>query len=125
MVYICYFHNSFNKEFLYKFSIITISKFYKYTLVMEFLKLYIISQLFFLLFQFYRPMKLESYQYCELLFGSLFIFLFFGIIQSFITFNMDVINNASLIACFYSIWYYLTKKISNLINSDKNDVIQF
>jgi hypothetical protein len=35
------------------------------------------------------------------------------------------LNNSALIASFYAIWFYLTKKISNSINSDKNGVIHF
>jgi hypothetical protein len=97
---------------------------------MEFIKIFIIVQVIFLLFQFIYYLRLESYQYCELVFGSFFIILFFGLFGSILTLdvmspNPSMLNNSALFAVMYSIWYYITKKISNLINSDANGVIYF
>lgn len=97
---------------------------------MEFIKIFIIAQVIFLIFQFIFPLKLESYQYSELVFGSFFIIIFFGIFGSVLTLDMlkpqqTILNNSALFATFYAIWFYLTKKLSNAINSDKNNVINF
>jgi hypothetical protein len=97
---------------------------------MEFIKIFLITQLFFLIFQFIYPLKLESFQYYELIFGSIFIIIFFGFFGSILTLDItkqerNVLNNSSLIAALYAIWIYLTKKITNLINSDNNNVIYY
>jgi len=97
---------------------------------MESIKFYIIIQFIFFICQFFYVLKLESYQYTELILGSIFIIIFFGIFGSILT--LDIINpnpiilsNSIVFSIFYSIWYYLTKKITNVINSDKNGVILF
>jgi hypothetical protein len=97
---------------------------------MEFIKVFIITQVIFLLYQFINPLKLESFQYSELVFGSLFIIVFFGFFASILTLDIieeepSVLNNSALIATFYIIWFYLTKKITNSINSDINGVIYY
>lgn len=97
---------------------------------MEFIKVFIITQMIFLIFQFIFPLKLEPFQYAELIFGSLFIILFFGIFGSILLLdilkpNPTLLNNSALFATFYAIWFYITKKITNLINSDKNGVINY
>lgn len=97
---------------------------------MEFIKVFIITQMVFLLFQFIFPLKLEPFQYAELIFGSLFIILFFGIFGSILLLdilkpNPTLLNNSALFATFYAIWFYITKKLSNVINSDKNGVINY
>jgi len=97
---------------------------------MEFIKVFIIAQLIFLLFQFIFPLKLESFQYSELIFGSFFIIVFFGIFGSILTLDIikkerTVLNNSALFATLYAIWFYITKKLTNSINSDKNNVIYY
>jgi hypothetical protein len=97
---------------------------------MEFIKVFIITQFIFLVFQFIFPLKLESFQYSELIFGSFFIIIFFGIFGSILTLDIlkedkKVLNNSSLFATFYAIWFYITKKLTNKINSDKNYVIYY
>lgn len=97
---------------------------------MEFIKFFIITQLIFLIFQFIYPLKIESFQYCELIFGSVFIIIFFGFFGSILTLDIMqqekiVLNNSALIATLYAIWIYLTKKITNSINSDSNSVIYY
>lgn len=97
---------------------------------MEFIKIFIITQFVFLCFQFIYFLRLESFQYCELVFGSFFIILFFGLFGSILTVDMlkpqpTVLNNMGLAATLYSIWFYLTKKITNNINSDSNGVIYY
>jgi hypothetical protein len=93
-------------------------------------KIFVITQLIFLIFQFIYPLKLESFQYCELIFGSVFIILFFGFFGSILTLDImqeeqTVLSNSALIGTLYAIWFYLTKKITNSINSDTNSVIYY
>jgi len=95
---------------------------------MESIKFYIIVQFILFIFQFIYGFKLESYQYSEMVFGSIFIIIFFGIFGSILTLdvinpNPTLLNNSVILAIFYSIWFYLTKKITNYINSDRNGVI--
>ena len=90
---------------------------------MEFIKIFIIVQVIFLLFQFIRGLRLEWYQYSELVFGSFLIIVFFGLLGSMIMLDKSLINNSALFASLYAIWFYLTKKFTNSINSDRNGVI--
>ena len=92
---------------------------------MEFIKVFIITQFIFLLFQFFYPLKLEYYQYAELVFGSFFILVFFGIFGFALTLNKEIINNSALFASFFTIWFWITKRLTNSINSDSNGVIYF
>jgi hypothetical protein len=97
---------------------------------MEFIKVFIIVQMVFLGIQFIPKFGLDNYQYSELVFGSVFIILFFGIFGSILTLdfinpNGDLLNSSALFAVFYAIWFYLTKKITNSINSDANGVIYY
>jgi hypothetical protein len=96
---------------------------------MEYIKIYIIVQMFFLFFQYFYSLKLQPFQYCELVFGSFFIILFFGIFASILidesSSDNSLLNNSALFAIFYSIWIYITKKITNAINSDNNGVINY
>ena len=87
--------------------------------------LYIGIQIIILIFQIFNSTKLVLFQYYELLFGSLFIIVFFGVFGSLLTLNPDLVNYSIVFASFFSIWYYLTKKITNLINSDSNGVIYY
>lgn len=95
---------------------------------MEFIKIFIITQMIFLFFQFIYILKLETFQYTELIFGSFFIILFFGIFGSILLHSNDeniLLNNSALFATFFAIWFYITKKLTNSINSDKNGVISY
>ena len=87
--------------------------------------LYLGIQVILLIFQIIPSLKLELFQYFEMLLGSLFIMLFFGVFAAFLTLNPEMMNYSILFASFYSIWYYLTKKFTNLINSDANGVIYY
>ena len=42
-----------------------------------------------------------------------------------ITLNKDMINISTYGSVFFMMWYYITKKITNGINSDINGVIYF
>ena len=97
---------------------------------MEYIKIFIIVQVIFLALQFIPMFALNNYQYSELIFGSFFIIVFFGIFGTILTLDFlnhegDLLNNSALIAVFYAIWFYLTKKLANVINSDANGVIYY
>jgi 1,4-dihydroxy-2-naphthoate octaprenyltransferase len=94
---------------------------------MEFINIFIITQLIFLLCQFVYALKLDPFQYSELVFGSIYIIIFFGVFGSILTLDMEkkTLNNSILFASFYAIWYYITKKLANAINSDSNGVIYY
>jgi hypothetical protein len=87
--------------------------------------LYLGIQVVLLIFQIIPSLKLDLFQYFEMLLGSLFIMLFFGVFAAFLTLNPLMVNYSIVFASFYSIWYYLTKKFTNLINSDANGVIYY
>ena len=97
---------------------------------MVYISFFIIIQTLFLLFQYFNFLRLESFQYCELIFGSVFIIVFFGCFGTILTLDFlkeqsSVFNNSVLFATFYSIWFYTTKKLTNFINSDSNGVINY
>lgn len=97
---------------------------------MEYIKLFIIIQVIFLGFQYIPSFALNNYQYSELIFGSFFIIVFFGFFGSILTLDFlnpegDLLNNSALFAMFYAIWFYITKKLANIINSDVNGVIYY
>jgi len=87
--------------------------------------LYLGIQVVILILQLLKSTKLVLFQYYELLLGSLFIIVFFGMFGSILTLQPELQNYAIVFASFYSVWYYLTKKITNLINSDSNSVIYY
>jgi hypothetical protein len=97
---------------------------------MESIKYFIIAQFIFLILQFTPYFRLESFQYYELIFGSFFIIIFFGLFASILTLdilnpNKSVLNNSIYFSIYYAIWFYVTKKLSNGINSDSNGVINY
>ena len=83
--------------------------------------------IFFLLlgFQYFTFTKLTLFQYCEMSFGALFIIVFFGFFGAMLTLNKEMINTSIYASIFFMLWYYITKKIGNGINSDINGVIYF
>jgi hypothetical protein len=97
---------------------------------MEYIKIFIIIQFILFLLQFIKSTSLDSYQYYELVFGSFFLILIFGLLGNLITLeylnpNSNLINNSALIASLYACWFYITKKLTNSINSDNNGVIYY
>jgi quinol-cytochrome oxidoreductase complex cytochrome b subunit len=97
---------------------------------MQFIQIFIIFQVIFLFLQYFKRSSLQSFQYAELVFGSFFIIIFFGLFGSILTLDIiepepKLLNNSCLFASLFCIWFYLTKKITNSINSDRNGVIYF
>jgi len=87
--------------------------------------LYLGIQVVILILQLLKSTQLVLFQYYELLLGSLFIIVFFGMFGSILTLQPELQNYSVVFASFYSVWYYLTKKLTNLINSDSNGVIYY
>lgn len=48
-----------------------------------------------------------------------------GLFGAMLTLNKDLTSHSIYAAIFFMIWYYVTKKIVNGINSDINGVIYF
>ncbi len=97
---------------------------------MEYIKIFIIVQVVFFLLQFIPATSLNTYQYFELLFGSFFFIAIFGLLGYLITLDFlnpesNLINNSALIGILYALWFYITKKLTNTINSDSNGVIYY
>ena len=97
---------------------------------MEYIKIFIIIQFILLLFQFISPLRLENYQYYELIFGSFFLILIFGLLgylltMDFLNPNSNLMNNSALFASLYALWFYITKKLTNATNTMNNGVINY
>lgn len=92
---------------------------------MEYIKLFIILILFLFFLQYVCPLKLEPFQFAEMIIGAFFIILFFGIFGSILTLDPDLLNKSALFASLYAIWFFFVKKLSNAINSDRNGVIRY
>lgn len=80
---------------------------------------------FLIFLQLFKYTKLTTFQFYECLFGSLFIIVFFGLFGAMLTLNKDMIEYSIVFSAFFIIWYYITKKITNLINMDRNGVIYY
>jgi hypothetical protein len=97
---------------------------------MEYIKIFIIIQFILLLFQFISPLSLDNYQYYELIFGSFFIIVIFGLLGYLLTLdfldpNSSIMNNSALFASLYALWFYLSKKLTNVVNTMNNGVINY
>jgi len=86
---------------------------------------FIVLQIVIFILQFFTFTRLPLFDYCEMFFGSLFIILFFGVFAAMLTLNKDQVENGILFASFFLIWYYVSKKIINGVNSDINGVIYY
>ena len=78
-----------------------------------------------LIVNFIYILKLQDFQYYEMVCGAILIVVFFGLFNLIMTFDMSAINNSMLFATLFGCWYYIVKKLSNSINSDANGVIKF
>lgn len=74
--------------------------------------------------QLIRYMRLENYQFYEMIIGSVLIIFFFGLFGSILTLQPHLFRVSLYLASFYIIWYYISKKIINIINTDKNGVLR-
>lgn len=90
--------------------------------------LYIIIITIIILFNilpFSKPMALEINQFFELLFGSIFIIIFYGCFGSILTSDYGLMRSSIIISTYFVLWYYISYKIINYISSDKNGVIRY
>ena len=86
---------------------------------------YIVFLILFIIFQYSTFTRLTLFQFSEMIFGSFFIIIFFGLFGAMLTLNKNLTNYSIYAAIFYMLWYYITKKIVNGMNSDINGVIYF
>tara|TARA_A100001015_G_C14703291_1_gene599128 strand:- start:335 stop:616 length:282 start_codon:yes stop_codon:yes gene_type:complete len=87
--------------------------------------LYIFNLVFLIFLQLFKTTKLPTFQFYEGLFGSIFIVVFFGLFGAMLTLNPEMIEYSIVFASYFIVWYYLTKKLTNLINMDRNGVIYY
>ena len=86
---------------------------------------YIILLILLVAFQYSSFTRLTIFQFSEMVCGGLFIIVFFGFFGAFLTLNKKNTVNSIYGAIFFTIWYYVTKKLVNGMNSDLNGVIYF
>lgn len=71
-------------------------------------------------------MRIENFQYVEMLSGSLLIILIFGYIgQSMLKGVDNLFTKSVFFASFFAIWYYFTKYFTNEFLRDSNKVIHW
>ena len=87
--------------------------------------IYILFIVLFIIFQYSTFTRLTLFQFSEMIFGSFFIIIFFGLFGALLTLNKNLTDYSIYMAIFYMLWYYITKKIVNGMNSDINGVIYF
>jgi hypothetical protein len=86
---------------------------------------FIILQIVIFILQFFTFTRLPLFDYCEMFFGSIFIIIFFSVFAAMLTLDKDQVENGILFSSFFILWYYVSKKIVNGINSDINGVIYY
>ena len=81
----------------------------------------------FVLFLFYQNcyLKIENFQYTEMIFASLFIILIFGFGGEYMLSIPNILYKSIYFASLFSIWYYFTKFVTNSFMKDKNGVIHW
>jgi hypothetical protein len=91
------------------------------------LYIYFIIQFIFFILQQNCFIGIETFQYVEMIFGSLFIIFVFGILGNYVfpTQIPDLLRKSILVASLFSIWYYITKWITNMYMKDKNGNIHW
>ena len=87
--------------------------------------IFLLFVVIFYFFQYSTFLRLTLFQFCEMIFGAMFIILFFGLFGAMLTLNPKITDNSVYAAIFFMIWYYVSKKIVNGMNSDINGVIYF
>jgi ABC-type transporter Mla maintaining outer membrane lipid asymmetry permease subunit MlaE len=85
---------------------------------------YIIILTLVIIFQLQNSLSLECNQFYEMVLGSLLIILFMGLFGSILLLEPILFRTSIYLASFYIIWYYVSRKIINIINTDKNGVLR-
>lgn len=87
--------------------------------------LFIIVLVFILIINKIKIYKIENYQIYEIIVGGILIVILFGIFGSILTTDLSMVKKSLIIGSFYMIWYYISRKITNIINTDKNGVLRY
>jgi hypothetical protein len=89
--------------------------------------LYLYVGVQFVLFLLYKYCitSIENFQYYEMVFGSIFIILIFGYMGPYFVSINDMLGKSVYMSIFFSIWYYMTKLLTNTIMKDANGVIHW
>jgi hypothetical protein len=85
---------------------------------------YIVILTLVIIFQLQKSLCLECYQFYEMVIGSILIIFFMGLFGSILLLEPILFRTSIYLATFYIIWYYLSRKITNIINTDKNGVLR-
>ncbi len=87
---------------------------------------FLVVQFILFVFQHVCYLKIENFQYAEMVSGALLMIFIFGYIGQFLLKEEnDLLKKSVLLASFFSLWYYLTKYFSNLFVKDPNGVINW
>ncbi len=87
---------------------------------------FLVVQFVLFIFQNVCYLKIESFQYAEMISGALLLILIFGYIGQFLfKKESDVLKKSIFMASFFSMWYYLTKYFANLFVKDRNGIINW
>jgi hypothetical protein len=85
---------------------------------------YIVILTLVIIFQLQKSLCLECNQFYEMVIGSILIILFMGLFGSILLLEPILFRTSIYLATFYIIWYYVSRKIINIINTDKNGVLR-
>ncbi len=88
--------------------------------------LFLVVQFILFIFQNVCYLRIENFQYVEMVSGALLIIFIFGYIgQNFLNNEENLLNKSIIFASFFSIWYYFTKYFANEFVRDKNGIINW
>ncbi len=87
--------------------------------------IFLVVQLFLFFMQNICYLKIEAFQYIEMVSGGVFIIIVFGLIGQKLLTGENILFKSIIFASIFSIWYYFTKYFTNLINKDINGVIHW
>jgi hypothetical protein len=88
--------------------------------------LFLVIQFILFVFQNVCYLRIENFQYAEMISGSLLIILIFGYIGQFLLKNeSNLLTKSIIFASFFSVWYYFTKYFANEFVRDKNGIINW
>jgi hypothetical protein len=92
---------------------------------MEVFYLFVAVQFILFILYKYCLTAIENFQYVEMIYGAIFIILIFGYIgENFVTIP-NLLEKSIYLATFYSVWFYITKFLTNAFMKDSNGVIHW
>ena len=87
---------------------------------------FLVIQFILFVFQNVCYLRIENFQYVEMVSGSLLIIFIFGFIGQYLFKNeSELLTKSILFASVFSVWYYFTKYFTNEFIRDKNGIINW